>query len=160
MVKRTIIDLIDQIKNPFLSDIDTNSIGLGLEPLAVGVLSDLLSPGYGQYELRYAFVSIFPGGWYTQTGFGPRDTWEDKFRHCLSACEPYLPPLLVIDPLAVSGIEPHASKLKAEPEEMVCMWAASSINVVVPGGKAQPHFKMFGLYRDTTVRIDEWRQVH
>jgi hypothetical protein len=49
-------------------------------------------------------VSTFLGGWYTQAGYGIREAWEEKFRHCLSACEPYLAPILVLDPLAARGL--------------------------------------------------------
>jgi hypothetical protein len=48
-------------------------------------------------------VSVFLGGWYTQAGFGPRDTWEEKFRHCLAACEPFIGPVIVLDPLVARG---------------------------------------------------------
>jgi len=34
-----------------------NSIGLGLGPLLVGILSDQLAPGYGQESLRYALIA-------------------------------------------------------------------------------------------------------
>jgi hypothetical protein len=43
-------------------------------------------------------VTVFVGNRYIQEGFGPRDTWEDKFRRCLAATA-YLPPLLVMDPI-------------------------------------------------------------
>jgi hypothetical protein len=33
-----------------------NLIGLGLGPLAIGVLSDFLEPRFGQESLRYALV--------------------------------------------------------------------------------------------------------
>jgi len=56
------------------------------------------------FESSDSIVTVFLGGWYTQAGFGPRDaTWQDKFRHALSACEPYLPPLLVLDPIVANG---------------------------------------------------------
>jgi len=45
-------------------------------------------------------VSAFFGGWYTNSGYGPRATWQEKFRHCLSAAEHHNPPMLVIDPIA------------------------------------------------------------
>lgn len=48
-------------------------------------------------------VTAFFGGWYTQAGFGPRATWEEKFRHCLAACEPFSGPVLVLDPLVARG---------------------------------------------------------
>jgi hypothetical protein len=62
------------------------------------------------FHVQYGFkpsdstVSTFLGGWYTQAGYGTRDAWEQKFEHCLSACEPYLAPLLVLDPLAAHGL--------------------------------------------------------
>jgi hypothetical protein len=44
-------------------------------------------------------VSIFFGGWYTQSGFGPRATWKDKFIRCLVGTDHYSPPLIVMDPI-------------------------------------------------------------
>lgn len=38
-----------------------NLIGLGLGPLAVGALSDLLMPMFGEESLRYALVLLLPG---------------------------------------------------------------------------------------------------
>ena len=38
-----------------------NLIGFGLGPLAVGLLSDLLTPTFGQESLRYALVAFSPG---------------------------------------------------------------------------------------------------
>ncbi|MBL8379922.1 MAG: hypothetical protein JNM79_18780 [Burkholderiales bacterium] len=43
-------------------------------------------------------VTVFLGGWYVISGYGPRETWEQRFRHCLAACEPYSPPILLLDP--------------------------------------------------------------
>jgi len=48
-------------------------------------------------------VTVFLGGWYTVSGYGPRDTWEQRFRHCLAACEPYSPPILLLDPSVAHG---------------------------------------------------------
>lgn len=147
-------------------------------------------------------VSVFLGGWYTQAGFGPRDTWEQKFRHCLAACEPYLAPVLVLDPivargfvergfdtkwkliewcaenarltareywdnqwtqtlirpLALAGVEPYASYLKADPNEPVRMFRQEDINVLVAGGETQGAWKMIaGSYRGNTISVDAWR---
>ncbi|PQA89538.1 hypothetical protein CW354_01310 [Marinicaulis flavus] len=44
-------------------------------------------------------VSVFFGGWYTQSGFGPRETWKDKFIRCLTATDHFSPPVIVMDPL-------------------------------------------------------------
>lgn len=48
-------------------------------------------------------VTVYLGGWYTQAGYGPRDTWEEKFRRCFAACEPYCPPILILDPITARG---------------------------------------------------------
>lgn len=44
-------------------------------------------------------VSVFFGGWYTQSGFGPRETWKEKFIRCLTATDHFSPPVIVMDPL-------------------------------------------------------------
>ena len=148
-------------------------------------------------------VSVFFGGWYTQAGYGPRETWQEKMRRCLSATEHYNPPLLVLDPiaargfveigfdnkqklidwcaenarlpareywdnqwirtlvhpLAVAGVEPFATRLKAAPDEMVQMFQPKDINIVVAGGETQGAWKMFGgAYRgNATISVDAWR---
>ena len=45
-------------------------------------------------------VSVFVGNRYIHEGFGPRDTWQEKFRRSLQATA-YLPPVLVMLPPAV-----------------------------------------------------------
>src|SRR6516165_860510 len=156
-------------------------------------------------------VSVFFGGWYTQSGYGPRDNWQSKFVRCLTALEHYLQPLIVMDPivargfqdlgydkkklsawcaehakltardywddqwtqtlvhpLAVAGVEPYASRLKAGPDEMVQLFLPEDINIVVTGGETQGAFKMFGgrysgrgpgtfNKENPTVVIDTWR---
>lgn len=47
-------------------------------------------------------ASIFFGGWYTQSGFGPRLTWQDKFIRCLVAADHFSPPVIVMDPLVAN----------------------------------------------------------
>ena len=49
-------------------------------------------------------VSIFFGGWHTQSGYGPRETWKEKFVRCLTA-DHFLPPLIVMDPLVARGFQ-------------------------------------------------------
>jgi hypothetical protein len=44
-------------------------------------------------------AAIFFGGWYTQSGFGPRETWQHKFVRCLTATDHFSPPFIVMDPL-------------------------------------------------------------
>jgi hypothetical protein len=156
-------------------------------------------------------VSLFFGGWYTQSGYGPRETWKDKFVRCLTALEQFLPPLIVMDPLvakgfaemgftkqsliewcaehaqmkardywddmaiqtlirphAVAGVEPHASRWKAAPDDFIQIFKPEDISIVVTGGETQANFKMFGgrYYgrgpgmdnrSKPTILIDPWR---
>jgi hypothetical protein len=43
-------------------------------------------------------VSVFVGNRGIQEGFGPRDTWEAKFRRCLAATS-HIPPCVIVDPI-------------------------------------------------------------
>jgi hypothetical protein len=148
-------------------------------------------------------VSVFFGGWYTQAGFGPRETWQEKLRHCIAAAEHNFAPLLVLDPivargfvergfatkrklsewiseecllpareywdnqwtqtlahpLAVAGVEPYATRLKAEPDELISVFTPDDVKIVVAGGETQGAWRMFGAsYRgEATISIDAWR---
>jgi hypothetical protein len=158
-------------------------------------------------------VSVFFGGWYTQSGYGPRDSWKEKFIRCLTATEHYLQPLIVMDPivargfvergftkksliewcaenaklpardywddqwtttlikpLAVAGVEPYATRLKAAPDDLIEIFTPEDIKIVVTGGETQGGFKMlsgryFGRGPGTsilgnnkpTVNIEDWR---
>ncbi len=145
-------------------------------------------------------VSVFFGLRYTQEGYGPRETWQEKMRRCLSAGA-HFPPLLVMDPivarlfvergldskqklidwcaenarlpareywddqwvqtllrpLAVAGVEPYATRLKAKPDEIVQMFEPGEITIAVTGGETQGAWKMFGARYDKTVSVDAWR---
>jgi hypothetical protein len=154
------------------------------------------------FEPERSTVSIFLGGWYTIFGNGPRDTWEEKFRRSLQACDPFIGPIVALDPLVargfvgrgvdtkqklaewcadnarlpareywdslwmqtlarpwgVSGIEPFASRLQAEPDELIQMFQPEDISVVVVGGETQPTWKMIGgSLRGNIVSVDDWR---
>jgi len=145
-------------------------------------------------------VSVFFGGWYTQAGYGPRETWKEKMIRCMTAAEHHNPPLLVLDPiaargfaklgftkqkliewcaenarmpareywdnqwiqtlvrpLAVAGVEPYATRLKARPDELVHMFQPEEINIVVAGGETQGAWKMFGGIPRGLVSVDAWR---
>ena len=151
---------------------------------------------------RTSTVSIFFGGRYTASGFGPRATWKEKFIRCLTAIDHNQAPLIVMDPivarlfvdlgfdtkeklatwcaenammpareywddqwvqtlthpLAVAGVEPFASKLKAAPDALVAMYEPDDINIVVVGGETQGAWRMIGgSYRNATVSVDAWR---
>ena len=148
-------------------------------------------------------VSVFFGGWYTHAGYGPRETWQEKFRHAFAACEPNIAPILVLDPicargfaelgfdskdkliawcadnarlpareywdnqwiqtlahpLAVAGVEPYATRLKAAPDDVISIFEPEEINIVVAGGETQGAWKMIaGDYRgNSTFSVDVWR---
>ncbi|UUX94704.1 hypothetical protein [Aquabacterium sp. J223] len=48
-------------------------------------------------------VTVYLGGWYTLSGFGPRETWAARMRQALQAAENYSPPILLLDPLVARG---------------------------------------------------------
>ena len=50
---------------------------------------------------------------------------------------------MLIRPLAVAGIEPYATRLKAKPDEIIQMYLPQEINIVVAGGETQGGWKMF-----------------
>jgi hypothetical protein len=154
------------------------------------------------YKPTDSTVSIFFGGRYTASGFGPRATWKEKFIRCLTSIDHNQAPLIVMDPivarlfvdlgfdskeklatwcaenavmpareywddqwvqtlthpLAVAGVEPFASKLKAAPDALVAMYEPGDINIVVVGGETQGAWRMIGgSYRNATVSVDAWR---
>ncbi|HEY7381634.1 MAG TPA: UGSC family (seleno)protein [Gaiella sp.] len=64
----------------------------------------------------------------------------------------------ILRPLAVAGVEPWASHLRAAPEELVQMFQPADISVVVIGGGTQPVWKMIGgSLRGRIVSVDDWR---
>ena len=137
------------------------------------------------FKATDSVVSVFFGGWYTHSGFGPRETWKDKFVRCLTATDHFSSPVIFMDPLvarsfvdlgytkegliewcaenarmpardywddqwittlikphAVAGVEPFASRLKAAPDELISIFQAKDIKIVVLGGETQGAFKM------------------
>jgi len=62
-----------------------------------------------------------------------------------------------VKPLAVAGVEPYASRLKAKPDEIVRMFEPKEINVVVAGGETQGAWKMIGARYEKTISVDAWR---
>ena len=161
-----------------------------------------LHEGYG-FKPEDSAVTVFRGGRYMQSGFGPRDSWELKFRRVFAAGAPRQSPLIVMDPivaqlfvergfdtkdkliewcaenarqpaaeywddqwvqtlihpLAVAGVEPFATNLKAAPEEEIPMFTPDEINIVVTGGETQGAWRIYEGKRmkDCTVSIDAWR---
>jgi hypothetical protein len=60
-------------------------------------------------------------------------------------------------PLAHAGVEPYAARLKAKPDDIVSMFEAKDINVVVVGGETQNAWKILGARHQATVSVDAWR---
>lgn len=58
-------------------------------------------------------ATVFVGNRYMHEGFGPRDTWEEKFRRSLQATA-YLPPCLVMDPIVARLFEAKGIKSKQD----------------------------------------------
>ena len=52
------------------------------------------------FEPHSSTVSLFLGGWYTQFGTIRDETWQERFRGMLRACDPFIGPILALDPLA------------------------------------------------------------
>ncbi len=76
----------------------------------------------------------------------------------------------LIKPHAVAGVEPFASRLAADPEEMISIFRPEDIEIIVAGGETQGAFKMISgrLSRPTRgsassdqkgplISIDQWR---
>jgi len=145
-------------------------------------------------------VTIFFGGWYTASGFGPRETWKEQLHRALVTFN-FVPPFLVLDPicaglfvdlgfdskeklivwlsensrqtareywdeqwiqtlhkpLAVAGVEPFATRLKAAPEELIRIFEPSDIHIIVAGGETQGAWKMIGGRHTRTMSVDAWR---
>jgi len=154
------------------------------------------------YKPEESVVSCFMGGWYQIFGGGPRETWEEKFRRSLQACDPFTGPIVCLDPLvakgfvdrgftekrkliewfaensrlpareywdnqwiqtlhhplAVAGVEPFATRLKAAPDDEIQLFSPDDVHVVVVGGETGAMWKLIGgMLRDSMVSIDEWR---
>ncbi len=74
----------------------------------------------------------------------------------------------LIRPHAVAGVEPYASRLKADPDEEIQIFRPEDIHICVTGGETQAAWKMFGgryaiggrgtgNVTKPTIIIDEWR---
>ncbi len=58
-------------------------------------------------------VSVFVGNRYIHEGFGPRETWEEKFTRSLQATA-YLPPCLVMDPIVAKLFDSKGIQTKQQ----------------------------------------------
>ena len=60
-------------------------------------------------------------------------------------------------PLAVAGVEPHASNYRKTGDELVNIWQAKDISIAVAGGETQGAWRAFGGRYQKSVKIDVWR---
>jgi hypothetical protein len=63
----------------------------------------------------------------------------------------------LLRPKAVAGIEPYASRLAADPDEVIRIYEPSEIHIVVAGGETQGAWKMISGALRATSSIDAWR---
>ena len=82
-------------------------------------------------------------GWLSDNALLPaREYWDNQWVKTL------------IHPLAVAGVEPFATRLKAAPDEVIRIFEPSDINIVVAGGETQGAWKMIaGRYGEGRHRL-------
>jgi hypothetical protein len=84
--------------------------------------------------------------WMSQNGrMSAREYWDNQWVQTL------------LRPLAVAGVEPYATKLKARPDESIQLFEPDEISIAVTGGETQPAWRMFGGRYMKSARIDPWR---
>jgi hypothetical protein len=66
------------------------------------------------FEASDSAVSLFLGGWYTLFGTIRADTWEERFRGALRACDPFIGPILALDPIAARELVEKGFDTKAK----------------------------------------------
>jgi len=74
------------------------------------------------FEPDQSTASVFFGGWYTQAGYGPRDTWKEKLRRSLAGCEQLIAPIFVMDPIVARGFV----DLGFDTKEKLAEWCAEN----------------------------------
>jgi hypothetical protein len=77
------------------------------------------------YKKTDSTVSVFFGGRSTQAGYGPRETWQEKFKHCFAAVEHNFPPLIVLDPIVARGFVERGFDTKRKLAE----WCAENCRI-------------------------------
>ena len=114
----------------------------GMGPIVV--LDPLAARGFVErgFDTKEKLVA-----WFAQNSLLPaREYWDNMWMQS------------IVRPLAVAGVEPYASHLRAAPDELVQMFQPADISVVVIGGGTQPTWKLVGgSLRGHTVAVDEWR---
>jgi len=60
-------------------------------------------------------------------------------------------------PRALNGVEPYATKLMADPDELIHMFRRDEFNIVVVGGETNGYWRIMGAGYGKSVRVDDWR---
>jgi hypothetical protein len=56
------------------------------------------------FDADTSTITLFMGGWYTQFGTIRDDTWQDRFRVQMRASDPFIGPIVALDPLAANKL--------------------------------------------------------
>jgi hypothetical protein len=84
--------------------------------------------------------------WLSENGLlSAREYWDNQWVQTL------------LRPLAVAGVEPYASKWKAQPEQLIRLFEPEEISIAVAGGETQSAWRMYGGRYMKSVSIDKWR---
>jgi hypothetical protein len=81
------------------------------------------------FEPDTSTVSLFLGGWYTLFGTIRDDTWQERFRGALRACDPFIGPIVALDPLAANKLVDYGFDTR----EKLVDWLAE--NSLLPAGE-------------------------
>jgi hypothetical protein len=74
------------------------------------------------FDAETSTISLFLGGWYTQFGTIRDDTWKERFRGQLAACDPFIGPIVALDPLAANKLVDYGFDTR----EKLVEWLAES----------------------------------
>lgn len=77
------------------------------------------------FKPEQSTATVFLGGWYTISAYGPRETWRERFRHMIAACEPYSAPIVVMDPIVARDFV----RLGYDRKDKLTQWFAENSTV-------------------------------
>lgn len=123
------------------------------------------------FKAEDSAVSVFFGARYTQEGYGPRETWQEKMRRCLSAGA-HFPPLLILDPIVARGFADHgittkqqlidwcaANALLPAREYWDDQWVQTLLRPLAVAG-VEPYATRLAARDDEIVAMFEAREIH
>jgi hypothetical protein len=124
------------------------------------------------YRPEESTISIFFGGRYTTSGFGPRETWKEKFIQCITAGDHNQPPLIVMDPICARLFV----ELGFDTKEKLIEWCAENarlpareywddqwvqtLTLPLAAAGVEPHASKLKARPDKMVRMYEPNDIH